>query len=171
MSKLTEDIVADALWLWREKCGHLTACPRFKLGGAYESDFLSVRKAMTYDHEIKLSRADYRNEFTKHSKKFKHELLRSASHGACAPNDLRFVPNYYTFVIPRGLLQAGDKVFKYAGVIEFEYGGNKIIDFRISKRPPLIHSNLIGQREFASLSRALSFRLFNARKRIINVTA
>lgn len=66
-----------------------------------------TRSNITYEFEVKISKADFKNEF-KH-KTEKHSLLENKN-----PDLIK--PNYYYFVVPKGLITASE-VPEYAGLI------------------------------------------------------
>lgn len=81
----------------------------------WESDTLLVTKSgYAYEIEIKISRADFRNDF-KH-KKNKHLFLERKAGDLGAVLDDRYRPNYFYYAVPEGLISP-DEVPDYAGLI------------------------------------------------------
>ena len=78
----------------------------------WESDYLAVTRAgIFYEVEIKISRADFFNDF-KHKEK-KHLILE---HNEKAPRTELGMPNYFYYAVPDGLIKI-DEVPSYAGLI------------------------------------------------------
>lgn len=74
----------------------------------WESDcWIMTRSNITYEFEVKISKADFKNEF-KH-KTEKHSLLENKN-----PDLIK--PNYYYFVVPENLIEESD-IPEYAGLI------------------------------------------------------
>ena len=99
-----------------------------------------------HEFEIKTSKADFKNEAK--NKKMKHMLLESGGS--------REVPNYFSFVVPEGLITVDDIAPKY-GLIYIK--GKKI---EMVKRPKLLHKRkCLTEKMMKSLTRSLSFKIFN----------
>lgn len=77
----------------------------------WESDFLKITKSgYVYEFEIKISRADFKNDFK--NKKDKHSLLEN--------KDIQDnKPNYFYYIVPENLITESD-VPEYAGLIYFD---------------------------------------------------
>ena len=83
----------------------------------WESDTLLVTKSgYAYEIEIKISRADFRNDF-KHKEK-KHLFLegKGMKDALGTEYDDRWRPNYFYYAVPEGLISP-DEVPDYAGLI------------------------------------------------------
>ena len=81
----------------------------------WESDTLLVTKSgYAYEIEIKISRADFKNDF-KHKEK-KHLFLERKAGDLGAVLDDRYRPNYFYYAVPEGLISP-DEVPDYAGLI------------------------------------------------------
>ena len=83
----------------------------------WESDTLLVTKSgYAYEIEIKISRADFKNDF-KHKEK-KHLFLegKGMKDGLGREYDDRWRPNYFYYAVPEGLISP-DEVPDYAGLI------------------------------------------------------
>ena len=106
----------------------------------WESDVLKITKSgYAYEFEIKISRADFKNDF-KHKKK-KHTLLESKESSSK-------MPNYFYYVVPEGLVTE-DEVPEYAGLI-YVYatviGNDRIYyQFQEIKAAPRLHGNKIDE--------------------------
>ena len=88
----------------------------------WESDYLAITKSgYVYEVEIKISRADFSNDF-KH-KENKHLLLESDTMIKTHPQGC---PNYFYYAVPDGLISADD-VPKYAGLMYLQPWGINIV--------------------------------------------
>lgn len=104
-----------------------------------ESDFLAVsRSNYTIEVEIKTSRADFKNDFSKTDwgGKNKHDKLQS--------DKITFKPNKFCFAVPEGMITK-DEVPDYAGLIYIA----KTKDAYYIKHPKFLHkSNLLQDKRF-----------------------
>lgn len=88
----------------------------------WESDYIAITKnGYVYEVEIKISRADFLNDF-KH-KEEKHLLLESK---ATDENSESNCPNYFYYAVPDGLVKE-DEIPEYAGLIYLKPYGLQII--------------------------------------------
>jgi hypothetical protein len=80
-------------------------------GSLYESDVVKITKSgYIYEFEIKISRSDFFNDFKKAGRtSTKHERLQQG----------KLHTNYFTFVYPKGLVDASE-VPEYCGIIEYD---------------------------------------------------
>ncbi len=136
--------------------------PRFYVG-MYEMDlFRLTKKGFIFEYEIKISRADFKNDFKKgaavitedqeHLYK-KYNLKRvPAKHNQIISGDRS---NRFFFVCPDGLIKP-EEVPEYAGLIYFTGGGGIRSGFRIIKNAPLLHKNVFC--DWQALCVKLSFR-------------
>lgn len=111
---------------------HSPITTRFKGMGLAECDVLSVSKSdYIYEHEIKISRADFRRDFAKekHSNIIKENYTRVVKQ-----ETLYLVPNYFTYVVPHGMVSV-DELPAYAGLLYF----SDDMTFELVKKPVLIH--------------------------------
>lgn len=121
---------------------------------AWESDSLAVTKSgYAYEYEIKISRADFKNDF-KH-KKIKHQLLEgkyvlngfeTVGDGKMRLNDR---PNYFFYVVPEDLVTV-DEVPDYAGLIyikpTYNYDGTiRWYKTVVVKEAPRLHKDKIDE--------------------------
>ena len=98
----------------------------------WESDYLTITKSgYVYEVEIKISRADFFNDF-KHKGK-KHTLLESG----VALNDQNNGPNYFYYAVPDGLIKENE-VPDYAGLVYLKPWG-----VTIEKEAPKINKNKV----------------------------
>lgn len=92
----------------------------------WESDYAACTKAgYWYEVEVKISRADFFNDFKKQKK---HEILSGKRPG------LR--PNYFTYAVPEGLIQP-EEIPEYAGLIFISEKGAHY--YSSGKPTPRIH--------------------------------
>jgi len=118
----------------QKRLNHFFASHKYYADGLYvfewESDKLIWTKAgYIYEFEIKISRADFKNDF-KH-KADKHVILQGS--------DGHRRPNYFYYAVPTGLIEP-DEVPDYAGLIyidaEYRYVAQS---FRIVREAPRLH--------------------------------
>ena len=99
----------------------------------WESDVLKFTKSgYVYEFEIKISRADFKNDFK--NKKKKHALLEDKN----SENSKR--PNYFYYVVPKDMIDVED-VPDYAGllyVFPYSFGTFSFIEV---KKAPSLHKN------------------------------
>ena len=126
MAKPTTSEIQSALISWLQyKSRSLVMANVYMNHSPWESDVIDVTKAyFWHEYEIKISVADYRNDFTKKingfskNSKRKHDFYKSQEqvmrYGDAVPK-----PKTFTFVVPRGLLDGLD-VPMHCGVIEYE---------------------------------------------------
>ena len=103
--------------------------PRYKLDNLYvfgwESDcLLLTRSGYWYEFEVKISKADFKNDFK--NKKEKHSILSSEEETK--------KPNFFYYVVPEDLI-APDDVPEYAGLIYIKRGRG----LRTVKKAPTLH--------------------------------
>jgi hypothetical protein len=101
---------------------------------SWESDVLKfTNSGYAYEFEIKISKADFKNDFK--NKKKKHALLENKE-------DVN-KPNYFYYVVPEGLVTE-DEVPEYAGLI-YVYAtiignGRPYYSFNEVKKAPKLHT-------------------------------
>jgi hypothetical protein len=89
----------------------------------WESDYFCINKeGYSFEIEVKISKADYKNDF----KKDKHQFFKFNANG-------RLIPNRFYYAVPEGLITEKD-LPPYAGLIEVKNGHATIV-----KRAPFIH--------------------------------
>lgn len=89
----------------------------------WESDYFCVNKQdYSFEVEVKISKADFKNDF----KKDKHKLFAEK-------DTKRLIPNRFYYAVPKGLINESD-VPEYAGLITVEGSHATIV-----KRAPFIH--------------------------------
>jgi len=115
---------------------HFLTAPLYDVDNLYvfswESDkLLKTRAGYFYEFEIKISRADYKNDFK--NKKHKHAIL-----GSCQTGDYK-KPNYFYYAVPEGMIDVSE-VPEYAGLVYIL--DDSVLSFshiRIIKKAPLLH--------------------------------
>lgn len=120
--------------------------------GFYEMDvFRLLNSGMLYEYEIKISRADFKNDFKKGSK---HALMANKKGDA----------NRFFFVTPTGLVHKNE-VPEYAGLIEFHIDEDGEPGFlHLIKNAKLIHNQKRPDSFYKSIAHKLSFRERNFRR-------
>lgn len=103
----------------------------------WESDTIKFTKSgYVYEFEIKISKADFKNDFK--NKKKKHSLLEDKN------NENKDRPNYFYYVVPDGLINIED-IPEYAGLlyVHFTTIGNNVpySQFIEVKKAPQLHKN------------------------------
>ena len=103
----------------------------------WESDVIKFTKSgYVYEFEIKISKADFKNDF-KHKKK-KHILLEDSN------NEVKNRPNYFYYVVPDGLISVED-IPEYAGLLYINSitvgNGAPYHQFIEVKKAPSLHKN------------------------------
>ena len=121
---------------------------------AWESDSLAITKSKyAYEFEIKISRADFKNDF-KH-KKMKHQMLEGTyqlfgdeflGDGKMSLTDK---PNYFYYVVPENLI-AVEEIPTYAGLVYVKPRYNREgkiywYDANVVKEAPKLHKEKINE--------------------------
>lgn len=121
---------------------------------AWESDSLAITKSKyAYEFEIKISRADFKNDF-KH-KKMKHQMLEGTyqlfgdeflGDGKMSLTDK---PNYFYYVVPENLITI-EEVPSYAGLVYVKPRYNREgkiywYDANVVKEAPKLHKEKIDE--------------------------
>lgn len=128
--------------------------------GLSECDVISISKSnYIYEHEVKISRSDFKADF----KKEKHKLMterKSTKERLIKENnqmikDIWYLTsNYFYFVVPDGLISI-EEVPEYAGLIYV----SENLEFNILKKAPLIHKEKASSRFIRQLSHNLTCKL------------
>ena len=176
-----EKTIQNALHNWRLKMNHPFISPNATLPSG-EADLLSVTKAgFVYEHEIKISRADFKNDFKhkeeKHvwmrdAKKLKGECLRHVFSNQRWLRNTKAVPlhcpNYFIYVCPKDLI-AVKEVPEYAGLafwLPNTQGFEHLWRFgriQVVKEPPRLHSEKITKNRMEKLAISMMYRYWNYR--------
>ena len=117
----------------------------------WESDkLIETRSGLIYEFEIKISKADFKNDFK--NKEDKHKVLKSPQYAQLFeeyfPIRTDKKPNYFYYAVPEGMITA-DEVPEYAGLIYIlpegamsDMNGKYVFNrFYIVKNAPKLHSN------------------------------
>lgn len=111
---------------------HSPITTRFTGMGLQECDVISVSKSdYIYEYEIKTSRADFKKDFIK--EKHTH-MINESSTKVVRGQTIYLLPNYFTFVVPFGLVSE-EEVPEYAGLMYM----NEDSSFAVVKKPKLLH--------------------------------
>ncbi len=131
---------------------HSPITTRFTGMGLAECDVLSISKAdYIYEYEIKISRADFKKDFTKQ----KHTNILNENYTKTKKGEVIYLlPNYFNYVTPRGLVSI-DEVPEYAGLIYI----NDDQSFEIIKKPKLLHKTKANNEFIRAVSHNLSCKL------------
>lgn len=185
---MTEREIQFRLYRWRAKQHHRYIVPNSEAFGGFDTDLCSVtNRGYAIDHEIKVSRADFRAEIraatfvfdstlgvpfrkafgsTNHTKYRKHEALKRAAKEADIQTRLGFgqrttMANYFYFVCPAGLIKHGE-VPAHCGLIWYlSESAKRTHCFTVIKEAPLLHKHVVTEDTKAKLSRSLEFRFWN----------
>ena len=118
----------------------------------WESDkLIETRSGLIYEFEIKISKADFKNDF---SKEDKHKTLKGwkysnlVEEGGLLHLHFEKKPNYFYYAVPEGMITV-DEVPEYAGLIyilsedaKTDMNGKYVFNrFYIVKNAPKLHSN------------------------------
>lgn len=165
----SEKTIQNALYWWRTERGHPFIAPNVTMPSG-EMGLISISKAgFVYEHEIKISRADFKADF-KH-KEFKHIWMQEAKKwkGECSANQKwsmnnnRHCANYFIYVVPQDLIKVKE-VPAYAGLCywsECRYRTHGKIE--VIKEPPRLHKEKIIPERMAALARSMMYRYWNYR--------
>ncbi|MHC4644021.1 MAG: hypothetical protein ACYTBJ_00870 [Planctomycetota bacterium] len=114
--------------------------------GRWEMDVFRVTPAgLSYEYEIKMNKADFRNEL-KH-KKMKHRYMDVSPH---------MFANYYSFVCPTDVIPLEDVFDDRYGL--FYVNGYYI---RCIRKPKKLHDGRVEQKYHWALAKKLMFKYFN----------
>lgn len=146
MGKQENNIALSLYSYLNSKRGHDVVIPNFFLGD-YECDMVKFHDSgLISEYEIKISRSDYRKDFTKKKNgKYKHKELASG-----------LLPtNKYYFVVPKDMVKI-DEVPTYAGLIYITPSGST----SVVKPAPFLHKNkyMDSIEKYKKLVVKLSFR-------------
>ena len=121
----------------------------------WEADIISFTRAhYMYEFEIKISKADFLNDFTKR----KHGRMKIAS---TIPMHHNFrMPNYFSYVAPESAMPLC--IPDHAGLIEVYVSERyKKISLIEIKKPPLLHKNKPDTKAIFSILRTMMFKYWN----------
>ncbi len=128
--------------------------------GLSECDVISISKSnYIYEHEVKISRSDFKADF----KKGKHKLMTERKsiierlikeNNEMVKDTWYFTPNYFYFVVPKNLISI-EEIPEYAGLMYILDDFN----FEIIKKAPLIHKEKATYNFIRKLSHNLTCKL------------
>lgn len=153
---MNEKHIQNALYHWCDQKNHSIIAPNFNCDFG-EVDLLSITRAgFVFDHEIKISRSDFKADFR--NKDWKHYRYDQAP-----KENTRRCPNYFIFVVPAGLLKL-EEIPHYAGLMYWrESKFHCFGTFDVIKKPPRLHSEPVRFEILQKLARSLMFRYWNNR--------
>ncbi len=132
--------------------------------GMYEMDVFKLSKSgVLIEYEIKISKADFKNDFKKSWQEIKYDIdeenkLKTTVHKQITKHqDIETGNrcNRFFFVVPDGLIDI-EEIPEYAGLIYYDEEHDNL---RIVKNAKLIHKNkMIGEEIYKNLALKLSFR-------------
>jgi len=171
---MTEYEIQDFLYRYARQRNHLNYCPNIYLYN-WESDFLTVVKSgFVNEYEIKISKADFKNDTKKTEK---HETLKYGGYtirgnwdysyyekkGMLDENKRRKCkrPNYFWYVCPENLIEDYE-IPSYAGLIFIK---NEIC--KIEKKAPRLHREKITEYQTKKIMVSLGFKYWNLRTKRI----
>lgn len=131
---------------------HSPITTRFTGLGLSECDVLSISKSdFIYEYEIKISRSDYKKDFTKrkHSDILNENFTKTGSKGTWY-----LLPNYFNYIVPKDLIKI-EEVPEYAGLIYF----NEDMTFDVIKKPKLLHKTKANNEFIRKVAHNLSCKL------------
>lgn len=127
--------------------------PNFFYGG-FEMDLFKIAHLTGYvtEYEIKISKADFKKDFSKGKTFMRHPEYNSNKHLDMAAGKCKH--NKFFFVVPENLVKVED-IPNYAGLIYFNAKHNT---FTTIKTAPFIHKNKAEESVYRELARSLCFR-------------
>ena len=140
--------------------GYSPITSNYSGGGLSECDVLAISKAnLVYEFEIKISRGDFKKDFTKH----KHWLFKNDmplkeydewKKGRRTGNKIivAHLPNYFNFVVTKDLVKV-EEVPDYAGLI---YIHDDFQTIEYVKKAPKLHDHRADDVFIRSVSHQLS---------------
>jgi len=132
--------------------GHSPISTHITISGMQECDVLSISKSdFIYEYEIKISRADYKKDFSKrkHSDIINENFTTIGSKGTWY-----LLPNYFNYIVPKDLIKI-EEVPEYAGLIYF----NEDMTFDVIKKPKLLHKTKANDEFIRKVAHNLSCKL------------
>ena len=133
-----------------DKIKHFISNPKYVMNNLYifhhgwESDYCAVTKSdYIYEIEVKISRADFKND---KKKKRKHQVLEGTYKprkkgdvnewgSLCQIDEKVYKPHYFYYAVPQGLISV-DEVPEYAGLIYVTENG---FPYEVVKKAPQLH--------------------------------
>lgn len=154
---MTEKRLQDALYHFRNKHRHTYIVPNAVMSWG-EVDLLTVTPAgLVIEHEIKISRGDFKADARKTLKHFSLSGEASLPFGDSGRSS-RSCPNYFFYVVPNDLIGV-EEIPVYAGLIYVSAGGW----CEVKKNAPRLHSQKVSVPVLAKLSLKLMVRFWTMR--------
>ncbi len=140
--------------------GYSPITSNFTGGGLAECDILAVSKAnMAYEFEVKISRGDFKKDFTKHKHWLFENDMPTKEYNAWKKGKrtgekivVAHLPNYFTFVTPNNLVKL-EEIPAYAGLL---YVSDDFSTLEWVRKPPKIHDHKIDEAMIRKLAHQLS---------------
>lgn len=130
--------------------GHCPIAGNITVPYLYEADVLSISgTGLSYEFEIKVSKADFKKDFTKTKK---HSSLRTRGLNHQNQNTL-YIPSYFFYVCPENLIDVSE-IPEYAGLIYCTENGLKEI-----KNAPRLHTIKVGKDILDKMARSLTEKM------------
>ena len=144
--------IEAAFCMYLYEKSHSPITTRFTGMGLQECDVISISKSdFIYEYEIKISRADFKKDFTKQ----KHTHIINENYTKTVKGSLVYnIPNYFNYLTPRELITI-DEVPDYAGLIYM----NDDFTFEVIKKPKLLHNIKANEEFIRKLAHNLSCKL------------
>jgi hypothetical protein len=146
------------------------AAPNIFMYGKYESDLLTITKALfAHEYEIKLSKSDFFADFKKSHKFFigsetitRQDGMKETkyNYGNRTKHEMYLNgkgPNRFSYVFPDGLIEH-DKVPDWCGIVVIRnvHGYDRAVVVRAAK---LLHKNKATEKQILQIARSLSFKI------------
>ena len=132
--------------------GHSPISTHVTISQMSECDCISISKSdYIYEYEIKISRADFKKDFTK----IKHTNIINENYTKVRKGETFYLlPNYFSFVTPKDLIKI-EEVPDYAGLIYMNEDGS----FEVIRKPKLLHSTKANDLFIRKIAHNLSCKL------------
>ncbi len=144
--------IEASLCMYLYQKGHSPISTHVTISKMLECDVISISKSdYIYEYEIKISRADFKKDFTK----IKHTNIINENYTKVRKGETFYLlPNYFNFVTPKDLIKV-EEVPDYAGLIYMNEDGT----FEIIKKPKLLHSTKANDAFIRKIAHNLSCKL------------
>jgi hypothetical protein len=178
MEKINTEWIERVLHARLMDMGRINVLPRITPENWWECDIFSTTKAGFWaEHEIKISRADFKSDFKKTAhfrngkimrrkyarwnnvpESFKHTMMAEGS---------PLAPNQFWICVPEGLVSI-EEVPSYAGLVEFPLPkGKKPAPhwsgyMKITKKAPRLHNEKISDERLQKIARQVPYRFQRA---------
>ncbi len=159
LTNLSEASIQGILWNYYEGLQHQVIAPNIHLHYS-EADLITVMKSgYVNEIEIKISKADFKNDF----KKRKHQIMENLKQDNLHNRQKKYSPNYFWFAIPEALyLKIDFPIHEYYGLIVINEPLHVISIINRAKR---LHTDKITQKQLQRIGRSLMYKYWNLRTR------